>query len=167
MNTPVTPARPAAPGTFTGRHMLIVMLGFFGTVIAANLVMAISASTTWTGLVVENSYVASQQFQGKLDALHAQQALGWTSSFTYTPGTGHFIIRDAAGKPVQQGDVVVKVSRPVGEKYDQTVTLTQVADGEYDAPLDLHAGVWDAVVTSDPTASGSFEYHERFKVGQE
>ena len=54
-----------APKEFTGRHMLAIMLAFFGTIIAVNLVMAIFASRSWTGLVVKNSYVASQEFNEK------------------------------------------------------------------------------------------------------
>ena len=44
------------------------MLAFFGVIIAVNVVMATLASTSWTGLVVENSYVASQEFNRKADA---------------------------------------------------------------------------------------------------
>ena len=46
---------------FTGRHMLAAMLGFFGVVIAVNVVMATLAAKTFSGTVVDNSYVASQQ----------------------------------------------------------------------------------------------------------
>ncbi|TIW70058.1 MAG: cytochrome oxidase, partial [Mesorhizobium sp.] len=42
---------------FTGRHMLFIILGFFGVVIGVNLTMATLASKSWTGLVVENTYV--------------------------------------------------------------------------------------------------------------
>lgn len=52
---------------FTGRHMLATILTFFGVVIAVNLTMATLASTSWTGLVVENTYVASQQFNRKAE----------------------------------------------------------------------------------------------------
>ncbi|TGV41583.1 cytochrome oxidase, partial [bacterium M00.F.Ca.ET.168.01.1.1] len=39
------------PREFTGRHMLVIILAFFGVVIAVNLTMATLASTSWTGLV--------------------------------------------------------------------------------------------------------------------
>ena len=48
------------PTEFTGYHMLGVLVLYFGTIITVNLVMARFAITTWTGLVVENTYVASQ-----------------------------------------------------------------------------------------------------------
>ena len=55
-------AQPRTGGEFTGRHMLGIMLAFFATVIAVNVTMAMFASKSWTGFVVRNSYVASQEF---------------------------------------------------------------------------------------------------------
>ena len=52
---------------FTGYHMVAVMTLFFGTIISVNLLMAWYANTSWSGLVVKNSYVASQEFNGKLE----------------------------------------------------------------------------------------------------
>ena len=50
---------------FTGGHMLAVMVVFFGVVISVNVFLAVVANTSWTGFVVENSYVASQEFNHK------------------------------------------------------------------------------------------------------
>ena len=57
--TPHTPSQK----TFTGRHMLLLVSAFFAAVIAANGTMAYFAARSWTGLVVENSYVASQEYK--------------------------------------------------------------------------------------------------------
>ena len=54
------------------------MVAFFGVVIAVNLLMAHYAVSTFSGTVVDNSYVASQEFNGWLGAARAQRALGWT-----------------------------------------------------------------------------------------
>ena len=68
--------RTVRSGEFTGRHMLAAMLAFFGVIIAVNITMAVFAQTSWTGFVVRNSYVASQEFNGKVAAARAQAALG-------------------------------------------------------------------------------------------
>lgn len=47
---------------FTGYHMIACVVSFFAVIIFANVTMAWFASSSWTGLVVKNSYVASQQF---------------------------------------------------------------------------------------------------------
>ena len=49
--------RTRRQGEFTGAHMLAVMVAFFGTVIAVNLVLAVLARSSWTGLVVELSLI--------------------------------------------------------------------------------------------------------------
>ena len=59
-------------GPFTGWHMLAICVAFFGVVIAVNVVMADLAISTFSGEVVENSYVASQRFNGWLDEAKAE-----------------------------------------------------------------------------------------------
>lgn len=164
MNMRPQTVQPPAKGTFTGRHMLLVMFGFFGIVIAVNAVMAVAASTTWSGLVVQNSYVASQEFQRRHDALEKQQALGWAASFSYAPGSVHFVIRDGAGNPVDLGAIALQVNRPVGTRDDQFVQLERAPNGDYLAALDLAPGTWDVLIATDETTQGPFEFRERFTV---
>ena len=63
---------------FTGRHMAVVLCGFFAVVIAVNMLMATLATRTFGGVVVENSYVASQAFNGWLAKARQQERLGWS-----------------------------------------------------------------------------------------
>jgi nitrogen fixation protein FixH len=144
--------------------MAFLMVGFFGVVFAVNLAMAISASTTWTGLVVQNSYVASQEYHMKRVALFEQKDLGWHSALSYARGSMVFAINDGAGDPVDLGDITVQFNRPVGTAEDQVLTISRGANRSYQAPLTLAPGVWDAMVTSDVTAHGPFEFHQRFRV---
>ena len=65
---------------FTGWHMTAIMFAFFGVVIVVNLVMARFAVTTFGGTVVDNSYVASQKYNGWLAEARRQKQLGWTAS---------------------------------------------------------------------------------------
>lgn len=62
---------------FTGRHMAVILVAFFGVVIAVNVLMAHYATSSFTGEVVENSYVASQNFNRWLDEARREKALGW------------------------------------------------------------------------------------------
>ena len=154
----------AEPGTFTGRHMLFVMFAFFGTIIAVNITMAVFSATSWTGLVVTNSYVASQEFETKRLAHLQQQAAGWEPSFVFAGGVATLTIRDGAGAPVDLGKVTVKLNRPVGGHDDQQLELTRGPDGSYAVAATLGTGVWDAWVEAPETALGPFELHERFKL---
>lgn len=149
---------------FTGRHMWFVIGGFFGVVIAVNVGMAVVASTSWTGLVVQNSYVASQEFEDLRIAHEAQQAAGWQATFSHDPGIARLAIVDGAGRPVDLGTVTLKVNRPVGGHDDQTLTLEPARDGSYEGTLVLEAGVWDALVEAPDTPEGPFELRQRFTV---
>lgn len=157
-------AKSAAPREFTGFHMLLVMGGFFGVVIAVNVTLAVLSSMSWPGLTVANSYVASQEYQDRLDASREQHALGWVADFAYEAGAARFTIGDAAGNPVDVGEVTLTVNRPVGTMGDQAIFLERTADGSYTAPLALGSGTWDAVITAADTGHGPFELRRRFKV---
>lgn len=63
---------------FSGRHMTVILVAFFGVVVAVNLTMATFATRTFGGVVVDNSYVASQKYNHWLDAARKQRQLGWT-----------------------------------------------------------------------------------------
>ena len=78
--------------------MALSLALFFGVIITVNLTMAYYANSTWSGLVVKNSYVASQEFNGKVEQVKAQEALGWKGSLTSTPGTVRWSLVDADGK---------------------------------------------------------------------
>lgn len=154
----------ASKGEFTGRHMWLVVIAFFGTIIAVNITMAVVASTSWTGLVVQNSYVASQEFEEKRLAHLAQLDAGWRSSLTYVGDVAVLSVTDGAGQPVELGEPVLQINRPVGGHDDQQVALSRQPDGTYAGPVTLGPGVWEAVVDVPSTALGPFEIHERFRV---
>ncbi|RWI43901.1 MAG: cytochrome oxidase, partial [Mesorhizobium sp.] len=85
------------PREFTGRHMLVSILAFFAVVIGVNLTMATLARRSWTGLVVENTYVASQQFNERAREGRAQAALGWKGKLTIASGEVRYSLADAQG----------------------------------------------------------------------
>lgn len=147
---------------FTGRHMLFLMVGFFAVVASVNIGMAVVSSTSWTGLVVRNSYVASQEFETRREAHEAQLAAGWVSSFAYENGAVRLDVFDGDGKDVDLGAVRLEINRPVGGHDDQALILERQADGGYAAPLALATGVWEARFLADETELGPFELHQRF-----
>jgi nitrogen fixation protein FixH len=151
---------------FTGRHMALVIGAFFAVVMGVNLLMAVAASRTWTGLVVANSYVASQEFQMRADAAKTQRQLGWRSALELEEGRVRVDVTDAAGAPVRLGEVTVRVNRPVGGRDDQLLILEPGAGGSYEAPLSLEPGVWDVTVTAPETSAGPFELHRRLRIGR-
>lgn len=64
---------------FDGRRMALILVTGFAVVIAVNFYAAFVASRTFGGVVVENSYVASQKYNDWLEQAEAERALGWTA----------------------------------------------------------------------------------------
>ena len=137
---------PAAR-TFTGRHMAIIMVGFFGVIIAVNVTMAVFASTSWTGLVVKNSYVASQNFNGEMEIARKQKARGWKSDISYFNGVLSVTVTDARNAAVLLDTVTSVAERPSHEGEDQTVALVHQGGGLYRGTLQLNPGLWNLRVT--------------------
>ncbi|GMB82179.1 FixH family protein [Shinella zoogloeoides] len=127
---------------FTGWHMLAVMVLFFGTIITVNLVMAWNASHSWSGLVVQNTYVASQQFNGKVAEARALAASGIEGSLVIEGGKVAYRVLDARGAPVAADDVSAVFKRPVDEREDFTLALRPVGQGLFTAERDIAAGQW-------------------------
>jgi len=125
---------------FTGRKMAIVMVSFFGVIIAVNFLMAYKAVSTFPGLEVQNSYVASQTFDSNRAA---QKALGWTMTPDYDVAESRLYLRftDASGQPAPLSDLSVLVGRTTEAKDDQRPEFVNAA-GLWTAPLDLAPGRW-------------------------
>ena len=161
----MTPTPPlAAPRPFTGRHMLMITVAFFTVVIGVNITMAVISGTTWTGLVVDNSYVASQEYQDKLEAHRVQVAAGWVSTLAYD-GTRVRLEVVADGAPVVLSGLRIRLNRPIGTRDDKLLDLVLQPDGSHAAEVALGDGMWEAVVSTPETALGPFALHKRFKVG--
>ena len=155
-------ARPSASGQFTGRHMLAIMLAFFGVIIAVNVTMAVFANTSWTGFVVRNSYVAGLDFNRKTEQARRQAALGWTSEIAVADGALRFALTDADGKavPLHRGEVTLR--RPVSDAEDVTVALLPGPGGALVARLDIRDGSWIATVSADAGRDAPWREATRF-----
>lgn len=136
-------------GTFTGWHMLGIMFMFFGVIIAVNLLMAYNAIHSWSGLVVQNTYVASQEFNDKAKTGKEQAALNWQSKPAYENGVFTWQLADHNGKAVAMTGGTVDFKRPVGDAHDTKVTLTVRKPGILTAPLELGEGAWIMEVNAD------------------
>lgn len=127
---------------FTGWHMLAIMVAFFSLIIIVNLTMAFFARSSWTGFVVENTYVASQQFNEKAAEGRAQAALGWKTELTIANGTVSYRLTDKAGNVVTPKRATVSFRRPAYASEDEEVVLSGRGDGAMAAPVAVRDGLW-------------------------
>ncbi len=126
---------------FTGRHMLMILLAFFGIVIAVNVWMATEAETTFGGEVVENSYVASQHFNRWLAEAREQKALGW--QIKAGAQDRHATLDARLDRRALAGATITAVAEhPLGLLNDINLHFAEATPGHYVAATPLPAGRW-------------------------
>lgn len=120
-----------------GIHVLMIGVGAFAVIITANLSMLFAATGSFPGLVVKNSYVASQGWNARTAE---QQALGWTPEVTYFDGVIEVSVLNSDGALTDAGDLVVTIGRPATDTQDQIFSAkglsphrfsTQLAPGKW------------------------------------
>lgn len=142
---------------FTGYHMATILVAFFGVVMAVNFLMARSAIATFGGEVVENSYVASQEFNGWLDEAAAERALGWKAAVGRADD-GRVTV-EFSGAP-DGLRVAAEARHPLGRLPDSTLTFAALGDGRYVSREVLPEGRWTIrLAASDGTNKWRIEEH--------
>ena len=131
------------PRRFTGYHATAIIVAFFAVVIAVNLTMARFAVSTFGGTVVENSYVASQKFNGWLEEARQEKALGWTVSRPVRH-EGHILlsITDALDQPLTGALVLLRADHPLGHAPTQELRFAEVSPGRFRSVRALPEGRW-------------------------
>lgn len=140
-----------------GGHVLAITVSAFAVIIAVNILLAYKAISTFPGLEVDDSYVASQDFDAERTA---QLALGWTMVPAYDAAKGELSLRftDKTGGPVALASLDVLVGRPTEAKDDLHPSFAQV-DGSYVAPAKLAHGKWMMMIEAH-AADGTL-FHQR------
>jgi len=137
-------SRAKPKGQFTGKHMLGVMVVGFGIVIAVNFYMASLAIGGFHGIVVENSYVASQKFNSWIDKAEADKALGWKASGQR--GADGFVTVTTSEVP-EAATLTAELRRPLGAREFATLTFAPQDDGTYRSTVAVQPGRWTMRLT--------------------
>jgi len=148
--------------TFTGWHMLAIMLAFFGTIITVNFTMAYLATSSWSGLVVKNTYVASQQFNGKTAAIREMLATGIAGDLSVDAKGMRYRLTLPGNTPVVADAVTAHFKRPVGIAQDFELQLTPAGDGLYLAETVVLPGSW--IVEMQAIKDGKMIMHEAKRI---
>lgn len=139
MSTQHAPRQKANASPFTGWHMTAILLSAFAVVLAVNVTMARLATSTFGGEVVENSYVASQDFNRWLDRAAQEKALGWKVAVSRRQD-GRIAARLTG---VSGYATIIAVARhPLGRKADVGLTFAQDGSGAYVSDRPLPEGRW-------------------------
>ncbi|WP_241255071.1 FixH family protein [Altererythrobacter sp. BO-6] len=131
--------RNSTQGEFTGRHMFMVLAIGFGIVIAVNFFMASVAARSFGGVVVENSYVASQKFNGWLAEAKRERELGWEAESSRLDD-GRLAVT-IAGVPAS-ATVHASVRRPLGAPEATDLELVALDGNRFASAQPLPEGRW-------------------------
>ena len=144
----------------TGRHVLAIFVAVFGVIITVNLTLAFQAVSTFPGLVVKNSYIASQTFDAERTA---QERLGWTVETRVVAGdTLQVRVTDAAGKPADVAAVEGLLGRATVTADDQTPVFVRVGPATFEAPVTISRGHW--VFRLNATAGDGTMFRQRVSI---
>ena len=124
---------------FTGKHMAAILVAGFGVVVAVNFTMASYAVGGFHGIVVDNSYVASQKFNSWLEQAEASRALGWEA--TTARNEDGYVTLTTSGVPEGAG-VTAELRRPLGEHEYETLVFAPIGDGLYRSNKPISEGRW-------------------------
>ncbi|MEL6680302.1 MAG: FixH family protein [Pseudomonadota bacterium] len=139
----------------TGRRVLVYTLVAFGVVFGANMTLLYAAVGSFPGLVVRNSYVASQQFEAERSA---QERLGWRSAVAYREGAVEVLVRDPAGADVPLSGLSLRIGRPTYDRADRDLAPV-LAGAVWRAPVTLEPGIWQINISA--IGPGGETYRQR------
>jgi nitrogen fixation protein FixH len=130
-------------GKFTGWHMTTILVIFFGVVMAVNFTMARMAVGTFGGTVVDNSYVASQQYNQWLDAAARQDKLGWKVGIALSPDRHVVLDARKGATAILQIAAFGDALHPLGRADDIPLTFSAMDDGRLRSEQALPVGRWN------------------------
>jgi nitrogen fixation protein FixH len=139
------------PREFTGRHVWLWLIGFFGLVFVVNGFMVNAAVSTFGGVETVSSYKAGLQFESEVARAERQQALHWRIDGKLKrdkAGQAELDVtaRDANGAPLAGLVADARLAHPTDERLDHVIPMQPVATGAFHGQAMAEPGQWDLIV---------------------
>lgn len=146
-----------------GRHVLMILLGFFGVVFAVNGFFLVSALSTHTGVVANEPYRKGLEYNDRIAAAERQASLGWRESLSVkTSGAITLALHDANGAPIPNLGVTAVLGRPATARFDRRLALVESVPGHYTATARaLEGGSWIAGIEARTSTSDELVFQLR------
>ncbi len=152
-------------GELTGRHVLMMLIAFFGIIIAVNVDFIIKAETTFRGEDEHNPYLQGLDYNETLAKRAAQSELGWQALVTAARGQGRAAdiridIQQKDGTAPRGLTLEGRLRHPSDANLDQTLIFRDAGEGHFTATLaNVTGGLWNVEVHS--TSEQPFEADRR------
>ena len=149
------------PRRLGGRGVLAIAVVSFLIMLTPNIILAVTAARTFTGVVVNDSYVVSQDFD-RLKA--AQLALGWTVELAHDEDALRIGFTDADGDVVRPAELAVTMGRPTTTRDDRVLSLAETPRG-YAGEASLAPGHWRVEIAATAADGTAFRQSRDVWVG--
>ena len=140
----------------TGRHVLFILLVFFGVMIAVNAYFTIVAVKTFRGEDVPQSYRQGLEYNQTIAARLVQENMGWSARVNMMEqgdGSQRLIlqIEDKMAEGIGGALISAVLRHPVDSAKDRILTFKDTSAGRYSADLGNISGQWalNATVNRD------------------
>lgn len=105
------------------------------------------ATKSNSGVVTEHPYKKGLAYNQTIQLAEQQEALGWHATTTYKNEALTFKLIDKQDLPIQHATVIAYIERPLEDGYKKELTLTEVENGIYSAPISLPLkGQWNVTI---------------------
>ena len=133
------------PRELRGRHVLMIVVGFFAVVVGLDIWFAVLAVQTFPGETSKTPYEDGLAYNHTLARRAREAALGWTITVAADTPRGVVEVRatDGRGRPIQGGVVQAVLGRPATDIGQIHATLRQAGPGVYRAQTGAAAGAWN------------------------
>lgn len=150
----------------TGRLVLFTLIGFFLVVLTANMIFLNLAVRTFPGEKEEKSYLQGLNYNERLAARAAQEALGWTASIEEARLDGaqariEIALESASGRPLYGLGVSAVLSRPADDESDRALVFAPLGDGRYAAAAPAGPGLWNLDARALGERGEEFQFQAR------
>lgn len=145
------------PTRLNGKHVLAMLLAFFGVVFAVNGVFLASALRSYTGVVSNEPYVKGLKYNDRISADERQARLGWQETLTVdSSGAIAVSFVDDSSRPVRGLKIAGNIGRPVTNRLDRPLAFVETAPGRYVAnAAGLDDGTWVVELAATSGNAGS------------
>ena len=154
--------------TLKGRHVLAMLLLFFGTVFGVNFYMARVAIQTFSGLEAEKPYQSGLKYNEVIAAAREQAERNWKVEAKVEPqAEGVSLVvtqRDGAGLATPSLAMRAIFLHPADRRRDVSVVLAPVGEGLFSATAPIAAGRWDVQIEAQKDGALLFRSINRIDV---
>ncbi len=153
----------ATPSGFrlNGWHVLAMIFGFFGVVIAVDVSFAVMAYRTHPGEVSVTPYEDGLVYDRKIAQVRAQEALGWQAGAEAVADKVVVLMVDADQRPLTGLTVTGRLERPATEAGRIVLKFRETTPGRYEAAARGLSGAWDLTAETHGGAPTAFELERR------